>query len=150
MTWAEIEWLRGIRKGKLVIKGVLSAADAQSAVNSGADAVIVSNYGGRQFDGVAYSISVVPEVAQAIGGSAEVLMDGGVRIGLDVFRARTLGAQGVLIGRHWAYAVAAKGRAGVLSLLQAFKRKLTVAMALCGVTDLSQITGDLVWRGSTS
>lgn len=146
VTWTDIEWLRGIWKSKLLIKGVLSAEDADSAVKAGADGVIVSNHGGRQLDGVASSISVLPEVAQSVGDSAEVLMDGGVRSGLDVFRARALGAQGVLIGRPWAYAVAAQGETGVSNLLDAFRRELHVAMALCGVTRLSDIKNDMVSR----
>ncbi len=144
VTWADIEWLRGIWQGKLVIKGVLSAQDAASAVGAGADAVIVSNHGGRQLDGVASSISVLPEISEAVCGQAEVLMDGGVRSGLDVFRARALGADGVMIGRPWAYAVAARGQAGVAALLAAYARELQVAMALSGVTGLSGITRETV------
>ncbi len=146
VTWADIEWLRNIWKGKQLIKGVLSCEDAHSAVRAGADGIIVSNHGGRQLDGVASSISVLPEIADSIGDSAEILLDGGVRSGLDVFRARALGARAVLIGRPWAYAVAARGETGVANLLDTFRRELGVAMALCGVTDLSDVTRDLVSR----
>lgn len=144
VTWKDIEWLRGIWKGKLVIKGVLSPEDAKSAVAFGADAVIVSNHGGRQLDGVSSTIAALTQVVDAIGGAADVLMDGGVRSGLDVFRARALGASGVLIGRPWAYAVAARQQSGVTDLLSTMKRELSVAMALCGVTTLTEITRDLV------
>ena len=144
VTWKDIEWLRGIWKGELIIKGILSAEDATAAVNAGADAVIVSNHGGRQLDGVASSISVLPEVAERVGDKTEVLMDGGVRSGLDVFRARALGANGVLIGRSWAFAMAARGEAGVAGLLNAYRNELKSAMALCGVTQVSDIARDCV------
>jgi L-lactate dehydrogenase (cytochrome) len=143
VTWKDIEWLRNIWKGKLVIKGVLSADDALSAIDSGADGVVVSNHGGRQLDGVASSITALPAVADALEGKASILMDGGVRSGLDVFRARAMGADGVMIGRPWAYAVAAQGEAGVFNLLQAFKREIEVSMGLSGVTTVSEITSDL-------
>jgi len=144
VTWADIEWLRGIWKGKLIIKGVLSPEDATSAITAGADAIIVSNHGGRQLDGVASSISTLPKISDAIGEKAEILMDGGIRSGLDVFRALALGADGVMIGRPWAYAVAALGERGVADLLAAFKRELQVAMSLCGVTSVPDITRECV------
>ncbi|SMO48725.1 L-lactate dehydrogenase (cytochrome) [Thalassovita litoralis] len=140
VTWKDIEWLRSVWKGKLMIKGVLSAEDAAAAVGAGAESVIVSNHGGRQLDGVASSISVLPEVVARVGDAAEVLMDGGVRSGLDVFRARALGASGVLIGRSWAFAVAARGEAGVTGLLTAYRKEFQSAMALCGVTNVADIT----------
>jgi len=144
VTWKDIEWLRGIWKGKLIIKGVLSAADAVSAVKAGADAIIVSNHGGRQLDGVSSSIATLPSVAEKIAGTAHILIDGGVRSGLDVFRALAMGAEGVMIGRPWAYAVAAQGETGVTNLLASLQRELQVAMALCGVTDVQGIDQDLV------
>ena len=142
VTWKDIEWLRGIWNGKLIIKGVLTPEDAESAVQAGADSVVVSNHGGRQLDGVASSISALPEVAEKLGGRGDILMDGGVRSGLDVFRARALGASGVMIGRPWAYAVAARGEAGVVKLVEAFKREMVVAMALSGATSVEDITRD--------
>ena len=144
VTWADIEWLRGIWNGRLIIKGVLSPEDAGCAVSAGADGIIVSNHGGRQLDGVASSISTLPKISDAIGEKAEILMDGGVRSGLDVFRALALGADGVMIGRPWAYAVAALGERGVADLLAAFKRELQVAMSLCGVTSVPDITCECV------
>lgn len=144
VTWTDIEWLRGIWKGKLIIKGVLSPEDAASAVKSGADAIVVSNHGGRQLDGVTSSISALPKISEAISGKAEILMDGGVRSGLDVFRALALGADGVMIGRPWAYAVAARGQSGVADLLGTYERELRVAMSLCGVCNLPDITREMV------
>lgn len=148
VTWEDIRWLRGIWKGKLVIKGVLSAEDAVSAMETGADAVILSNHGGRQLDGVSSTIRVLPGVRDALGPEVELLMDGGVRSGLDMFRALALGADGVMAGRPWAFAVAAAGEAGVADVLAGFKRQLTVAMALSGVTSIDQITRDLVTDGA--
>lgn len=144
VTWKDIEWLRSIWKGKLMIKGVLSAADATAAVDAGADSVIVSNHGGRQLDGVASSISVLPKVVAQVGTKAEVLMDGGVRSGLDVFRARALGANGVMIGRSWAFAMAARGESGVTGLLNAYRKEFQSAMALCGVTHVKDITSQCI------
>ncbi|MCB1361181.1 MAG: alpha-hydroxy-acid oxidizing protein, partial [Rhodobacteraceae bacterium] len=125
-------------------KGVLSTEDARAAARVGADAVVVSNHGGRQLDGVPSTISVLPRIAEGVAGQTKVLLDGGVRSGLDVFRARALGAEGVLIGRPWAYAVAASGQAGVAGLLGTLRREMEVAMALCGVTSLADITPGLV------
>jgi L-lactate dehydrogenase (cytochrome) len=144
VTWKDIEWLRGIWKGKLLIKGILEANDAQAAVAVGADGVIVSNHGARQLDSVASSISKLPAVVDAVGARVEVLMDGGVRGGLDVFKAVALGARGVLIGRPWVWALAAGGQAGVASLLDVFRRELEVAMALSGVTRISDIRRELI------
>lgn len=146
VTWTDIEWLRDVWKGKLVIKGVLSPEDAHCAVQAGADAVVVSNHGGRQLDGVASSISAMPAVVDRVADRAEVLMDGGVRSGLDVFRALSQGASGVMIGRPWAYAVAARGETGVVDLVAAFKREMDVAMALSGVTGVSEICRSTVCR----
>ena len=113
VTWRDIEWLRGVWKGKLVIKGVLSAADGVAAAKAGADAIVVSNHGGRQLDGVLSSAAVLPSVAEALDGKSEVWVDGGLRSGLDVVRALALGAKGTMIGRPWAFALAARGEAGV-------------------------------------
>lgn len=144
VTWDDIAWLRKQWAGTLVIKGVLSAEDAASAVGCGADGVVVSNHGGRQLDGVASTISVLPKVRDALGSNVEVFLDSGVRSGLDVFRALALGASGVLVGRPWVYAVAAQGEAGLTRLLTAFDRELSVAMALGGVTTIADIGRDQV------
>lgn len=144
VTWKDIEWLRGVWKGKLILKGILSSEDAGHAAAAGADGVVVSNHGGRQLDGVASSISILPEIAETYGDKLHVLMDGGVRSGLDVFRARALGAEGVLIGRPWLFAVSAKGKTGVTNLLGAFKKEMTTTMALCGINETSEIAPELV------
>jgi L-lactate dehydrogenase (cytochrome) len=144
VTWKDIEWLRGIWKGKLLLKGILEPDDATAAVSVGADGVIVSNHGARQLDSVASSISKLPGVVDAVGDRIEVLMDGGVRSGLDVFKAVALGARGVLIGRPWAWALAARGQSGVASLLDVFKRELEIAMALSGVTRINEVRRELI------
>lgn len=138
-TWADIEWLRSVWQGRLVIKGVLSPEDAVEAARAGADAVIVSNHGGRQLDGVSSSIAMLPRVAEALGGQADILVDGGVRSGQDVVKALALGAKAALIGRPWVYAVAAQGEAGLRRLLASMKGEMEVSMALTGVTDVASI-----------
>lgn len=146
VTWKDIEWLRGIWPGKLLIKGILDAEDAIAAAAAGADGVIVSNHGGRQLDTVASGISKLPSVVAAVGDKIEVLMDGGVRSGLDVVKAVSLGARAVMIGRPWVWANAAHGQAGVSNLLAVFKREMEVAMALTGVTRVDQLSPDLFDR----
>ena len=144
VTWADIAWLRGIWQGKLVIKGILEADDARAALDAGADGVVISNHGGRQLDSVASTISKLPAVIEAVGGRLEVFMDGGVRGGMDVFKAVALGATGVLIGRPWAWAIAGRGEAGLVDLLATFKRELAVAMALTGARSISEVHRGLV------
>jgi L-lactate dehydrogenase (cytochrome) len=139
VTWKDIEWLRGVWKGKLVLKGIQEVEDARGAVSVGADGLIVSNHGGRQLDSVASSISKLPAIADAVGEQMEVLMDGGVRSGLDVFKAVALGAKGVFIGRPWVWAMAGAGEPGLNDLLANFKTELRVAMALAGVTRIADI-----------
>jgi L-lactate dehydrogenase (cytochrome) len=139
VTWKDIEWLRGIWDGKLYIKGVLEPDDARAAADAGADGVVVSNHGGRQLDGVASSISKLPGVAEAVGDRVEVLVDGGVRGGLDVLKAAALGARGALIGRPWVWAMAGAGQQGLSDLLAGFRLELQVAMALTGVTRIADI-----------
>lgn len=150
VTWRDIEWLRDVWKGRLIIKGVLEAEDARAAIGVGADGVVVSNHGGRQLDSVASSISKLHEVARTVGGQAEVYLDGGVRSGVDLFKALALGAHGVLIGRPWAWALAAGGQPAVERLLANFQRELQVTMALTGVTRIAQIGPEVldmpVWR----
>ncbi len=122
VTWDDIRWLRDQWQGNLLIKGVMEADDARAAVDSGADGVIVSNHGGRQLDGIASSISKVAAVADAVPSGTTVLMDGGVRNGIDVVKAVCLGAHGVLIGRPWIYAMAARGQQGIMDLMDVFQR----------------------------
>jgi L-lactate dehydrogenase (cytochrome) len=144
VTWSDIEWLRSMWPGKLLIKGILEVDDALAAVAIGADGVIVSNHGGRQLDSVASTISKLPAIATAVGGKVEVLVDGGVRSGVDVFKAIALGANGVLIGRPWIWALAGGGPSGLADLLATFRREFEVAMALTGVTRVSDIGPELI------
>jgi L-lactate dehydrogenase (cytochrome) len=144
VTWDDIAWLRSIWKGKILIKGVLEVGDARAAVDTGADGVIVSNHGGRQLDGVASSISKLAAISAAVGERSEVFMDGGVRNGIDVVKALALGARGVLIGRPWVYAMAARGEAGLTDLLALFQREIATAMALVGVKTIAEITPELL------
>ncbi len=139
VTWKDIEWLRGIWKGRLILKGIQEVDDARSAVRVGADGLIVSNHGGRQLDSVASSISKLPAIAAAVGDELEVWMDGGVRSGVDVFKAVALGARGVLVGRPWVWALAGGGQQGLVNLLNTYKKELEVAMALSGVSRIGQI-----------
>jgi L-lactate dehydrogenase (cytochrome) len=144
VTWKDIAWLRSQWSGKLLIKGVLSAEDALAAVDCGAEGVIVSNHGGRQLDGVASTIDKLPEVVAALGDRAEVYMDGGIRNGIDVVRAVALGAQGVLIGRPWVWAAAARGEQGLVDLLQVFRKEIEVAMALTGACSIAELSTELL------
>ena len=144
VTWKDIEWLRGLWKGKLILKGIQEADDAIAASEVGADGLVVSNHGGRQLDSVHSSIAKLPEVVAAVGERMEVYVDGGVRSGLDVFKAVALGARGVMIGRPWAWALAAGGEAAIAGLLATFKKELEVAMALAGVTTIRQIRPDQI------
>jgi L-lactate dehydrogenase (cytochrome) len=144
VTWEDIAWLRSQWNGHILIKGVMTAEDARAAVDVGADGVVVSNHGGRQLEGVASSISKLPEVVAAVGDRAEVLMDGGVRGGTDVVRAVALGAKAVMIGRPWVWAMAARGEQGLVDLLGVFRQEIAIAMALMGVTRISEITTDLI------
>ena len=146
VTWKDIEWLRSIWDGDLIIKGILCVEDAHAADNAGADAVIVSNHGGRQLDGVASSITALPRIANDVGDKLTILMDGGVRSGLDVVRARALGAQAVLIGRPWVYAVAAQGETGLQSLLTTMKGGMDVAMALTAAPTNAELSPAILDR----
>jgi len=151
VTWKDIDWVRERWPGPLVIKGVLDPEDAREAARIGADGLVVSNHGGRQLDGVASGIAALPAVADAVGGRMTVLMDGGVRSGLDVLRALALGAKACLIGRAWAYALGARGEAGVAHMLQILRSELRVAMSLTGCTDIREADRglvDLSWRAS--
>jgi L-lactate dehydrogenase (cytochrome) len=144
VTWKDIDWVRERWPGPLVIKGVLDAEDAREAARIGADGIVVSNHGGRQLDGVTSGIAALPGVADAVGDRLSVLMDGGVRSGLDVLRALSLGAKACLIGRAWAYALGARGEAGVAHVLQILRSELKVAMSLTGCTDVRDADRGLV------
>ncbi len=144
VTWKDVEWVRSQWGGPLVIKGVLEPADAKMAADAGAQAIVVSNHGGRQLDSVPSTIVALPAIADAVGDRIDVIFDGGVRSGLDVVKAVALGAKGCLIGRAWVYALAALGEAGVTRMLQTIRREIEVAMALTGVTSVSAIDRTLL------
>lgn len=143
-TWKDMDWLRAHWKGPIILKGVLDAEDARRAEEAGADGLIVSNHGGRQLDSAPSSITALPAVVDAVGGRMTVLMDGGIRSGLDILKARALGADACLIGRAWAWALAAEGERGVARLLATLRQELTVAMALTGCRDIAKAGRDLI------
>jgi L-lactate dehydrogenase (cytochrome) len=146
VNWTDVAWVREQWKGPLIIKGILDPDDAKVAVECGADGIVVSNHGGRQLDGVSSTARALPRVADAIAGRMPVLADGGVRSGLDVVRMLALGADFVLLGRAWAYALAANGGAGVAHVLRLIDAEMRVAMALTACTNIAEITRDAVDR----
>lgn len=139
VTWDDLAWVRERWKGPLIIKGVLDSEDARRVADLGADGLVVSNHGGRQLDGVLSSTRALPPIADAVEGRLTILVDGGIRSGLDVVRMLALGADGVLIGRAWAYALAARGEAGVGHVLELMAAEMKVAMALTGVTRVEEL-----------
>jgi L-lactate dehydrogenase (cytochrome) len=139
LNWKDVEWIKKHWPGKLIIKGILDAEDAKTAVKLGADAVVVSNHGGRQLDGAPSSISALPAIAQAVGSDIEVLFDGGIRTGADMLRALALGARACLIGRAYVYGLGAGGRAGVAKAIEILQKELSVAMALTGTVRVAEI-----------
>jgi L-lactate dehydrogenase (cytochrome) len=136
-NWRDVDWVRGRWPGKLILKGVLDAEDARLAVTAGADAIVVSNHGGRQLDGAPSTISVLSEIAAAVDGRCEVLFDGGIRSGQDIAKALALGARGALIGKSFLYALAAGGQAGVTRALEILRDELRVTLSLTGTTRVS-------------
>jgi L-lactate dehydrogenase (cytochrome) len=148
MTWNDIDWVRGIWPGKLILKGILDLDDAKAAASSGADAIVVSNHGGRQQDCAASSISMLPAIAEAVGSETEVLFDGGIRSGHDVLKALALGASGCLLGRAYMYGLGAGGAAGVTQVLEFIRKELDVSMALAGVRDIQEISRAIIVDGS--
>lgn len=141
-----MRWVRSLWTRKFILKGILTIDDARRAVDLGADAIVVSNHGGWQLDGAPSTISVLPEIARAVGGEVEVLWDGGILTGFDIVRAMGLGAQGCLSGRAWAYGLAADGSAGVTEALMLLRRELLDCMALTGARDITDLPPDLVKR----
>ena len=146
LNWRDLDWIRERWPGKLVLKGILDVEDAKKAVEEGVDGIVVSNHGGRQLDGAAGSISALPYIADAVGDRLEVLFDGGVRSGHDVFKALTNGARGCLIGRAYLYGLAAMGEAGVAAALEVIRESFDNAMILTGTTAVNQITRDKLYR----
>jgi L-lactate dehydrogenase (cytochrome) len=146
VSWKDVDWVRSKWPGPLIIKGILDPGDARQAVASGADGLVVSNHGGRQLDGALSSARALPPIADAVGGRIAVLADGGVRSGLDVVRMLALGADFVLLGRGWAYALAARGGAGVAHVLKLIEAEMRVAMALTACTSISEIDEQILER----
>ncbi len=147
LSWKDVEWVRGLWGRKIILKGILDAEDAKIASSAGVDAIVVSNHGGRQLDGAASSIRVLPEVVDAVGGRTEVLFDGGVRSGQDVLKALALGARGAMIGRAFLYGLGALGEKGVTRALEIIRDELDVSMALCGLRDVKDASPAILRRG---
>ncbi len=148
LSWNDVEWIKKRWGGKIVLKGIQDAEDARLAVQSGADALIVSNHGGRQLDGAPSSITALPAIVDAVGKHIEVWMDGGIRSGQDVLKARALGAQGVMIGRAWLYALGAFGQPGVTKALEIIHKELDLTMAFCGRTDINAVDKSILLPGT--
>ena len=144
VTWKDLEWIRDLWDGELVVKGILDPDDAHQALDRGADGIIVSNHGGRQLDDVPSTMSALPAITSAVDGRAAVLLDGGIRSGLDVLKTLALGADACLIGRPWAYAVAARGQAGVEHIIEILRTEMLVGMGPIGVTSLSELSSDVL------
>ncbi len=144
LSWDDVKWIKERWGGKLILKGILDPQDAEKAARTGADALIVSNHGGRQLDGAKSSITALPAIASAVGDKIEVLMDGGVRSGQDVIKALALGAKGVFIGRAFLYGLGAMGEAGVALCLDIIRNELDITMALCGFRDIRDVGPDIL------
>lgn len=139
LNWKDIDWIRSIWPGKLILKGILDVEDAEIAAKTGAQAIVVSNHGGRQLDGAPSSIEVLPEIVEEVGSQVEIMFDGGIRSGQDVMRALALGAKSCMIGRAYAYGLGAGGEAGVAKALDILAKELTTTMGLCGVNTIAEI-----------
>jgi len=148
LTWDDVAWIKSRWGGKLILKGVMDVEDARLAAASGADALIVSNHGGRQLDGAPSSIRALPGIVEAVGSRIEVWMDGGIRSGQDVLKAIALGARGTLIGRPFLYGLGALGQAGVTRCLQIIRNELDLTMAFCGRTDIRDVDRSILWPSS--
>ncbi|HEX2584625.1 MAG TPA: alpha-hydroxy acid oxidase [Steroidobacteraceae bacterium] len=147
LSWADVEWVKKQWGGKLILKGIMDVEDAKLAVQTGADAVIVSNHGGRQLDGAPSSIAMLPVIADAIGSKIEVHMDGGIRSGQDVLKALALGAHATYIGRAFLYGLGAQGEAGVTKALSVIRNELDVTMGFCGRKSIEEISHDVLHTG---
>lgn len=144
LSWDDVEWIKNRWGGKLIVKGIQDVEDARLAAASGADALVVSNHGGRQLDGAPSSISALPAIVQAVGSQIEVHMDGGIRSGQDVLKARALGARGTYIGRAFTYGLGAMGEAGVTKALEIIHKELDLTMAFCGRTRIDQVDNGIL------
>src|ERR1700754_3475317 len=139
LNWKDIDWIRSIWPGKLILKGILDVEDAEIAAKTGAQAIVVSNHGGRQLDGAPSSIEVLPEIVDSVGSQTEIMFDGGIRTGMDVMRALALGAKSCMIGRAYAYGLGAAGQEGVAKAIDVLAKELTTTMGLCGVNTIAEI-----------
>ena len=148
LNWSDVEWIKKLWGGKIILKGVMDAEDARLAAQSGADALIVSNHGGRQLDGAPSSIAALPSIVEAAGKDIEVWMDGGIRSGQDVLKARALGAQGTMIGRSFLYGLGAYGQEGVTKALQIIHKDLDTTMAFCGHTNITKVGREILLPGT--
>lgn len=147
LSWDDVAWVKEQWGGKLILKGIMDAEDAVIAAGLGVDAIIVSNHGGRQLDGAPASIEVLPEIVTAVNGACEVWLDGGIRSGQDVFKAKALGADATLIGKAFLNGLGAGGKAGVTQCLAIIEKELDLTMAFCGKTDLGEVHGDVLYTG---
>lgn len=145
LTWRDVEWLQSLSKMPVLVKGILRADDAVRAKEHGCAGIVVSNHGGRQLDGVPATITVLPEIAEAVGSDIEILLDGGIRRGTDIVKALALGARAVLVGRPVLWALACGGEAGVTMMLEMLRAELDLAMALCGVSSIEDLCPDLIY-----
>jgi L-lactate dehydrogenase (cytochrome) len=148
LNWKDVEWIKKRWGGKLILKGIQDVEDARQALNSGADALIVSNHGGRQLDGAESSIRCLPAIVDAVGKDIEVHMDGGIRSGQDVLKARALGARGCYIGRAFLYGLGAMGGPGVTKVLEMMHKELDLTMAFCGRTDVEKVDKSILLPGT--
>jgi len=147
LSWKDVAWVKEQWGGKLILKGILDAEDARRAADSGADAIVASNHGGRQLDGAVSSIRALPEIVEAVGTRTEVWFDGGIRTGQGILKALALGARGCLIGRAYAYGLGAMGEAGVSRAIEILHKELDVSMALCGIRDVRDVSPAILRRG---
>jgi L-lactate dehydrogenase (cytochrome) len=144
LSWSDVEWIKKRWGGKLILKGIMDVEDARLAADSGADALIVSNHGGRQLDGAPSSIHALPPIVDAVGSRIEVWMDGGIRSGQDVLKAIALGAKATMIGRPFLYGLGALGEAGVTLCLEIIRKELDLTMAFCGRTDIRAVDRNIL------
>jgi L-lactate dehydrogenase (cytochrome) len=144
LNWKDIDWIRSIWPGKLILKGILDVEDAEIAAKTGAQAIVVSNHGGRQLDGAPSSIEVLPEIVDTVGSKMEIMFDGGIRTGMDVMRALALGAKSCMIGRAYAYGLGAGGQEGVAKAIDILAKELTTTMGLCGVNTIAEIDDNVL------
>jgi L-lactate dehydrogenase (cytochrome) len=148
LSWADVEWVKKRWGGKLILKGIMDVEDARHAADSGADALVVSNHGGRQLDGAQSSIEALPPIVEAVGRRIEVWMDGGIRSGQDVLKAVALGARGTMIGRPFLYGLGAMGEAGVTRCLEIIRNELDITMAFCGHRDIQEVGRNILLPGT--